>query len=98
MSAAITFQVAFDVSSCLLQPGHLPAPEEVGRRRRARPGGWAVRPAVAAHVQHEDVQQRAVADRAIDRARVVGRSSRTGMYSRKARFARADSSGTLFSV
>ena len=72
MSAAITFQVAVEAFKAPFEPGHLLRSEEVGHRgRRLDCAVFPVGPAVAAHVEHENIDQRSVADLADrrDRAR-----------------------------
>ncbi len=66
MSAAITFQVASDASSACFSQRSWVGPEE----RRVRPWGclivFRIRAAVAAHVEPEHLERRAIAEGAID--------------------------------
>ena len=73
MSAAITFQVASEATSSRFSQASCAAPRDAGLALVVAlvPGGIAV----AAHVDHEDVEQRAVGDLAIDAAVLGGHSA-----------------------
>ena len=94
MSAAITFQVARDFEQLALQPGDLLRPEEIG----VGPVAvllLAVGAAIAAHVEHEDVEQRAVGDLAIDPARLSTGSAHRHVFVEGAARARGERSSVV---
>ncbi len=97
MSAAITFQVAREVSSSRLSQASCVAAEEHGLRPGLALHIVGVGAAIGAHVDEEDVEHRPVRDLAVDAAGFLRRGA-IGMNSWNARAARAASSGTIFSV
>ena len=68
MSAAITFQVARERISSRLSQAICAGPEEMSRRPVALLQALAIRAAIAAHVEHEHVEQRPIGNLAIDAA------------------------------
>ena len=66
MSAAMIFQVALECVSSRLSHSHWAAPRMRHSGAAAPSCVVVVRPAIAAHVEHEDVEQRAVRDFPVD--------------------------------
>ena len=97
MSAAITFQVARESTSSRLSQAICARPEEMASRPVGRPRVLAVGAAIAAHVEHEHVEQRPVGDLAIDAAR-LGRDPPSACIRATRGCARASSSSAFFSV
>ena len=81
-----------------LEPRHLRGAEEVGRRPVAFLQPFAVGAAIAAHIEHEDVEQRSVRDPAVDASRFGLRKAHRHIFVERAARPRGQQQGIALDV